>query len=51
MEQEILIQPPTAEIPTNDERQETSCNITSEDLKDYKTRSYPNYAPKQVWIW
>ena len=31
---------------------ETSCKITSKDLKDYqKTRNYPMYPPKQVWIW
>ena len=48
-EQEILIQPPIAEAPSNDERQETSCKITSKDLKDdQKTRNYLTYAPKQV---
>ena len=31
---------------------ETYCKVTSKDLKNYqKTRSYPNCAPKQVWIW
>ena len=33
---------------------ETSCKITSDDLKKQnhqKTRSYPNCAPKPVWIW
>ena len=37
------------EASTKKHRRETYCKITSEDLKDYqKTRSYPNYAPKQV---
>ena len=49
MEQEIITQPPLAEVQANDERQETSCQIMSEDLKNFlKTRSYPNCAPKHV---
>ena len=41
-----------AEVPSNDERQETSRKITSKEMKYYqKTRNYTNYAPTQVWIW
>ena len=49
MEQEILIHPPLAEVPSNNKRQGNLLQITSEDLKNYqKTRSHPNCAPKQV---
>ena len=48
MEQEILTQPHLAEVQANKSDRETYCKITSEDLRDYqKTRSYPDYAPKQ----
>ena len=45
----ILTQLPLADMQANEERdKETCCKNTSNDLKNCeKTRSYPNYAPKQ----
>ena len=53
MEQEILTQLPFCRSASWWRRdRETYCKVTSKDLKNYqKTRSYPNCAPKQVWIW
>ena len=47
--QEILTQPPQAELQANGERQGTLLQEYEERLRNYqKTRSYPYYAPKQV---
>ena len=41
-----------AEVQANDERRETCCKNMSENSKNYqRTRSYPNCAPKQAWVW
>ena len=47
--QEIRTQALLAEMQANEERQETCCKNTSNDLKNcQKTRIYPDYASKQV---
>ena len=47
--QEILTRPPFAELQANKSDKETYCKNMSNDLRNcQKTRSYPDYAPKQV---
>ena len=54
MEQEIITQPPLAEVQANEERQGNLLQNYERKFgkkKNYQqTRSYPHCAPKQVWI-